>query len=247
MPTTWIADGTMAEKLSAGSNISTDIATLKIYMYLCMFAQPVQHKIQTSVPDFLSFGVSKIITKEEVSLTAECTYDQLTEGCGLSRVLVSRGIKKLALLRLMKVAGSTRKKKYLMNGDVGKGWCKLPKRRLVGLDKKVKPFRALKNRYQHELEALKLFMYLISIRPNDKKYTDVSKEKITEATNISLYDIDGAVKLLQALGLLENVMNRGYVKGYDSTHGEKYKLARYFVIGSDFFTLPRHYKTLPSD
>lgn len=248
MPTKWIASGRMAKHFSAESNISTDIAALKIYMYLCLFAQPIKHQFKTPALDFMLFGNEpKVKISEEIFLTAECTYDQLTEGCGLSRALVSRGIKKLVSLRLMKVAGTTRKKKYLMDGELSKSWCKLPKRRLVELDRKIKPFRTLKNRYKHEVEALKLFMYIISIRPNDKKYTDVSKEKITEATNISVYEIDSAVKLLQAIGLLEKVINRGYVKGYEYHHGEKYKLARYFVISSDFFTPPLHYKTRAAD
>jgi hypothetical protein len=242
MPTKWIFDGVMAKKFSAEANISTDIAALKIYMYLCLFAQPIKHEFKTLLPDFLSFdNQPKMKVSEEVFLTAECTYDQLTEGCGLSRALVSRGIKKLVLLKLMKKAGTTRKKLYLMDGEVAKGWCKLPKRKLVELDRKIKPFRALKNRYRHEAEALKLFMYIISVRSNENKYTDVSKEKINEATHINVYEIDGAVKLLQAIGLLEKVENRGYVKGYEYHHGEKYKLARYFVISSDLFTLPRYY------
>lgn len=241
MPSLWIIDGAMAKNFSVEKYISTDIASLKIYMYLCLFAQPIKHSKIIKVPDSQSTdGEDKIQKIEEVVLTSECTYDQISEGCGLSRLLVSRGLKKLISTGLILNSGGTRKKRYQIKGEVNRNWCKLPKRNVVGLDKKIAPFRALKNRYKHELEALKLFLYLISIRPNSEKYTDVSKEKIITATNIDLYDIDSAVKLLLGIGMLEEVKNRGYTKGFNFTNGEKYKLARYFVISSDILALPRY-------
>jgi hypothetical protein len=241
MPSKWISDGSMAKNFSVEKNISTDIASLKIYMYLCLFAQPIKHSKITKVPGYLSpDGEDKVQKIEEVVLTSECTYDQISDGCGLSRLLVSRGLKKLISTGLILNSGGTRKKIYQIKGEVNRNWCKLPKRKLVALDRKIGPFRALKNRYQHELEALKLFLYLISIRPNSEKYTDVSKEKIIVATSIDLYDIDSAVKLLLGIGMLENVKSRGYTKGFDSSHAEKYKLARYFVISSGMLALPRY-------
>ena len=166
------------------------------------------------------------------------TYDQLTEGCGLSRLLVSRGLQKLKALNLINKEGTTRKITYVIQGGLYSGWCKLPKRHLVKLEHKISSFCALKNRYKHERDALKIFMYLLTVRTNRHEYVDVSRGKISNRTGVDLYDINKSLAFLTGIGLLDEVENKGYINN-SPDFSDKYKLHRYFVVNSGALNLPK--------
>ena len=239
MPSTWITSGKILESsFSSNSGVSTDIAALKLYMYLCMFSSPVTRK-KTDEIDFLSHPSQHKQYEREITLAEAClTYDQLTEGCGLSRLLVSRGLKKLKASSLISKEGTIRKITYVIQGGLDSGWCKLPKRPLVKLEHKVSSFCALKNRYKHERDALKIFMYLLTVRKNSYEYVDVSRGKISKTTGVDLHDIDKSIAFLTGIGLLDEIVSKGYIKGC-SDFLDKNKLHRYFVVNSGALNLPK--------
>lgn len=238
MPSRWITSGMLRDNFSSNSNTSTDIAALKLYMYLCMFSRPVIRR-KTPLLAMLQPDKPYWHQKDEITLSeANITYDELTIGCGLSRLLVSRGMKKLIDLKLVSKEGTTRKINYVIQGSLDTGWCKLPKRQLVKIEHQISSFHAIKNRYQHERDAIKVFMYLLTIRTNRFQHVDVSRGKISISTGVDLYHIEESLAFLQGIGLLEQVKSKGYIKNAPD-QVDKFRLHRYFVIGSGALNLPK--------
>ena len=231
MPSTWVSSGCLSQHFSSRREVSTDIAALKIFLYLCLFSQPVKRKKQFSIAVWLPERVvqnnTAIITQAEASIT----YDAISSGCALSRKLVSQGLKKLVEMRLILREGTTRKVTYVIQGSLDSGWAKLPKRGLIKLNQEVDAFQSIKNRYAYERDAIKLFIYLLTVRTNRYHHIDVSRGKISKATGIELLKIDECLSYLSGLGLLERVEYQGYTTG-SSFSSEEHKLHRYYVIGS---------------
>ncbi|EKF9156897.1 hypothetical protein [Vibrio cholerae] len=75
----------------------------------------------------------------------------------------------------------------------------------------IKPFYQLHNRYQIELDALRLYLYLLSIRDNDEPYTKVSLAKVIEKTGIQLHEVPNAAALLHTIGLLSHSETTGFL------------------------------------
>ncbi|MEO3683055.1 hypothetical protein ABHN84_12230 [Shewanella vesiculosa] len=231
MPSEWIAKGLLATNLSSSKNVSTDIAALKVYICLCLFSTVVkrEHILVSFNPPFTT-KTSSYIDQIESCMT----YDQLCESAVLSRVLVSRGLNKLEELELIKKEGTTRKKRYVIVGNVSRRWCKLPRKALIKSDNIVSCFTSFTQRYEQERAALKLFLYFLSVRTNSKRYVDVSRGIMSKKTGINLMDLDGCLGFLRSLGLLEDVKSKGYLK-LPSTAGstsEQDRLHRYWVVGN---------------
>lgn len=188
LPTAWIARGDLTN-FCAGQ-ASMDIAALKIFIYLAHRAEVVIEQND--------------LTKFRKRLEARATWSDLAEGAGLSRELVSRGLKKLIGRGLIEQVGTTRKKVYVFRQDVTSGWCKLPHAGLVGNQSSFPYLKAIKNRHDYERDALKLYLYLLSIRPNESDYSDVTDDKISKKTGIALDRILSATNTLNALGLLDS-------------------------------------------
>lgn len=231
MPSTWVSAGALRLNFSSKRDVSIDIAALKIFLYLCLFSQPIKRKKPVLVfewlPEKIRKNNTKIITQAEVSIT----YDAISAGCSLSRKMVSEGLKKLISQRLIIKEGTTRKIRYVIQGSLDSGWAKLPKRGLIKQNQEVEPFQSIKNRYSYERDAIKLFIYLLTVRTNRYHHIDVSRGKISHATGIELLKIDECLGYLSGLGLIERVEAQGYTtRGAYST--EENKLDRYYVIGS---------------
>jgi len=74
----------------------------------------------------------------------------------------------------------------------------------VGNQSSFPYLKAIKNRHDYERDALKLYLYLLSIRPNESDYSDVTDDKISQKTGIALDRILSATNTLNALGLLDS-------------------------------------------
>ncbi|MBY6188455.1 hypothetical protein KUV89_17705 [Marinobacter hydrocarbonoclasticus] len=225
MPTTRLKDGKLASLFSANNNIATNIAALKVYICLCLFSEVEKVEI---IVDKNLFGISLPI--EKLRLTTSLTYEQLCERCSLSRALVSAALKKLSKMELILIGGTTRKKKYIINAEVRVGWCKLPKKALLGEGRKITAFQCFSNRSRRELDALKLFIYLLSIRPNDSEFIEVTKGIISERTGISLRNVDQAVNFLQSAELLDLVEVAGTSYKNSNFHSDAGIVKRFFII-----------------
>lgn len=216
MPSKWISEGKMREHFTSGNQISDDIAALKIFIVLCFFAKQVNRSNNSSINDVFE---------------AKATYDQLTEMCSLSRALVCRGLKKLDKAGVLKSTG-VRSKIYTFEGGAFQGWCKLPKRAIVKNEERIPAMAAFHNRYSHERNALKLFLYILTSRSNSKRYVDLSRGTIAKQTGIPLDEIDGALGFLRSISLVSKVEDRGFLASAIRREHE-YRLHRYWVAGSE--------------
>jgi len=244
MPSKWISNKVLADRFSS-NNISTEIAALKLYIGLCLFSNVVTRtKIRVTV-DNRYFDVDQTPRFDYPDLVKQAestlTYDQLGDSCSLSRSLIKRGLDKLKQESLIRKEGTTRKKVYVLEGGIARGWCKLPKKELLKKDIEISAFKAFTQRYEHERDALKIFLYILSIRSNSKRFVDVSRGKISEVTGVKLGDIYGALGFLRSIGLLDDVKSRGHLKSAVDTCSfcESTRLHRYWVSGCASLNLRR--------
>ncbi|MEZ8389408.1 hypothetical protein [Vibrio sp. 10N.222.51.C5] len=216
MPSNWISEGALRESFSGGRSVSDDIAALKLFIVLCLLAKQVNRSSGNAVHDILE---------------VKATYDQLTAMCSLSRSLVSRGLKKLHLVGLLSSSG-VRTKTYTFNQGVYRGWCKLPKRALVRNEEEIPAMEAFLNRYSHERDALKCFLYILASRSNSKTYVVLSRGAIAKKTGVSLDSIDGAIGFLQSTSLISKVEDKGFLAN-SIRRDLSDRLHKYWVIGSN--------------
>lgn len=158
---------------------SKDIAAMKLYILFAI-------KIRTHG------------TGAWVSLT----YDELTEMAGLSRTLVSTGIQRLLSLKLILVKGDKKKTYSLKEHPTCESWTKIPVGVLLDLDGNITAFKSFRNRYDYELNALILYLYLLYIRHNYKSCSIVTNATIHERTGMTFGQINTAVGFMKSCGLL---------------------------------------------
>lgn len=158
------------------------------------------------------------------------TYNRLSEMTGISRELIREGITILESLEMISVEKVGRNNIYkLINKRTKGGWCKIPVKPLMTEDGKViSPFKELRLRRKIELHAIKIFLYLASVRDNHTEFSVASYETIRKAIGASDKDISRALTLLSIIGLLARVSsekaednkvnqpNRYYLIGYKS-------------------------------
>jgi hypothetical protein len=158
------------------------------------------------------------------------TYNRLSEMTGISRELIREGITILESLEMISVEKVGRNNIYkLINKRMKGGWCKIPVKPLMTEDGKViSPFKELRLRRKIELHAIKIFLYLASVRDNHTEFSVASYETIRKAIGASDKDISRALTLLSIIGLLARVSsekaednkvnqpNRYYLIGYKS-------------------------------
>ena len=245
MPTTWVTEGVMKDQFSSLKFISADISALKIYMYLCLYSIPVTVRMNGNL-DAKFYPITARLSDCITSAESKVTYDDIGNACSLSRKLISDGLKRLYSIGMVQKKGSTRKVIYAIQGSLNSGWAKLPKRELIKLNCQIEAFHSIKNRYSHERDGLKVYIYLLAIRTNKFQNVDVSKLKIMQATGVDVYSIDKAVSYLIGIGLLSEVIYQGYKKG-SRHYDEKSKLYRYFVMGSSALNLPSTYKNIKEE
>lgn len=226
MPSTWCTNGKLRALTWGRDNIATSIGALKIYILFCL--QSSKQKLN---------GQEKII--------ADLSYDEIGEGTGLSRAVTARAIRKLQDHELIVCMGNSRQRKYeVVKTKPHGGWCKLPCKPIFGEGLKIKSFYQLHNRYQVELDALRLYVYLLSIRDNDEHYTKVSISKINEKTGIKVHEIPNAAALLQTIGLLSKSEARGYLFKSDNFEKESELYLFFFSYGEYLLRKPMQLKDI---
>ncbi|MDV5032929.1 helix-turn-helix domain-containing protein, partial [Escherichia coli] len=126
------------------------------------------------------------------------TYNRLSEMTGISRELIREGITILESLEMISVEKVGRNNIYkLINKRMKGGWCKIPVKPLMTEDGKViSPFKELRLRRKIELHAIKIFLYLASVRDNHTEFSVASYETIRKAIGASDKDISRALTLL---------------------------------------------------
>lgn len=190
------------------NNISGGVAALKVYIIICLFSNH----------------------NEDGDYCASLTYDQISKLASISRALVRKGLLLLSDLELISSKGKKKINYHLVGVNrVGKVytsahfnsrmgfWAKLPSIGLIDESGRIPAFEAMTNRSYLELNALRVFVYLLYIRSNGDVCISVSLAKISNKLGLPIPDILSSIGFLQSTGLLYKVNFFGNsAKGYDS-------------------------------
>lgn len=155
---------------------------------------------------------------------AELTYDELEQATGLSRSLIRQGIQRLEASQLVTAIGSQQKRAYILRWNTGY-WFKLPCRAMVNQNG-IPAFKTFTLRSKHELNALKIYLYLASIRDGLNLYSEASYEAINKKTNIPERDIRKALNILTTSGIMARI-NRESDRSASSWGPNQYFLTGY--------------------
>jgi len=173
-----------------------------------------------------------IIQQARNSGKAKISYNSLCDITSLSRAKVASGIEVLEIKKLLIIDRTGKTNIYNVVGYGDKeGWGKLPAKNMYDtkLDY-VKPFQEFNLRKRVELDALKLFLVLISFRDEKKNHATISYEKISLYTGISESKIRSAISLLvshdmihvQKYGDAENLGKRANFYRIIGVHNNKH-------------------------
>lgn len=203
---TWKRDG--------DGSAARDAAALMIFIVLLFIRTE-----RSTVRDLLGMETTLL---EQV---ADISYDGLEEATGLSRSLIRQGLARLEALRLVRPEGSAQKRLYVLPQAPGR-WFKLPCRAVMNREG-IAAFKTFNLRSKHELNALKLYLYLADIRDRDKAHSEASYETIFKRLDIPERDIRRAINILTTSGLLAKVQresdretsswgpNKYFLKGHE--------------------------------
>ncbi|WP_406549419.1 hypothetical protein ACETRY_16325 [Cronobacter malonaticus] len=178
------------------NQVSQGISALKIFMLICLKSEIDENGIYS----------------------ANLTYDQISQICSLSRKLVSDGLRFLKATGAIEVSGDRKKKYILLNCERNDGvrrvarfsstnghLCKLPFKGIVDEKNRITAFEAMTNRSVHELNALRLFLYLLMVRSRGFSHSFVTLKKIKTRLSINYQEVMIAIGYLQSLGLVVKV------------------------------------------
>lgn len=177
-------------------NPSAWIAALKIYLCIVM----------------------KSDVDENGNYCAMLTYPHLQKMTGMSRQLICNGLDKLRSYKVISDDG-VRKKKYsllvckkgstrtdpLLKGFSGLSdgaWCKAPIKGLIDDDGIVPSFIAMTNRSVNDLHALRLFIYLLSIRRHGEVFIVVKEDTLMKRLNLKRMQLILALSHMSSLGFI---------------------------------------------
>lgn len=178
------------------NKVSQGIAALKIFMLITLKSEVDENGI----------------------LSAGITYDQFSQHCSLSRKLISEGLRYLEDEGVIRVKGEKKKRYILINCKriddsmttsdfkASNGhWCKLPYKGLVDENNRITAFESMTNRSIHELNALRIFLYLLMVRSREHLYSSVTIRTIYRRLSISYQEVMIAIGYMQSLGLIVKV------------------------------------------
>lgn len=180
MPSKWIQKGGLA-KFTGHCDIADKISAIKLFIIFCI----------------------KMEHGKDGRFTCSLTYEQLTDLASLSRSSIRKGIVFLESQGIIYSEG-VKSKRYIVNNVGVGGWCKLPMKPLMINCDEIEPFKILFNRYEHELNSLKLYLYLLSVRDNESFFSEVTVGTINIRTGIPVRGVRRAFSFLQTLGLLDS-------------------------------------------
>ena len=180
-PTNWIRYDDFLRQFSV-RDLGGSIAALKIYMVISLNAN------YKPTPDLKIAG------------SAQLSYTDFENLLQISRATVAKGIAKLKKIGLIDVDYSTRPAIYSLPHylDDSQGWGKLPKRYLFGTERHgtVEKIAAFSMRHRAHLNALRIYLLLISFSRGTPLSANLSYDKITEYTGMSREHIHPALSVL---------------------------------------------------
>jgi hypothetical protein len=174
-----------------------------------------------SADEVIEHGVWDMPLKK---LVATASYDQLMSATGgRSRSLISDALPRLERLGLITREGSNQKRRYVLKVEAR--WFKLPCQAIVqhGV---VVPFKNFTLRSRHELNALKLYLYLAARRDNVKVFSLASYENISSNTGVPERYIPKALNILAVTNLLHDVKQER-----DASRDQGYGPNHYYLTG----------------
>lgn len=190
MPSYWVRDKDnlpLPDLKWIGAKKADQIAALMIYIIL------VQHANDSVTKD-----------KKEIGLCS-LTYTDIGDISGLSRAKISGGIKVLVNLQVISEISEGRNNIYkITNYGANSGWAKLPARGLYDKNiEKINAFHQFHLRTKNELNAIKIYLLIVSLRNNSINYAQVGYSKISEYTGIHRNEIKTAISLLINIDLIQ--------------------------------------------
>lgn len=173
MPSRWVRQGGL--KQFRAKSAGTNAAALKLYMTVAMFAN------FKASPDIVVPGFARL------------SFSNLEDLCNISRQYVGCGLKVLASHELVDIHKTGNANGYFLTGYDDIGWAKLPRSYLL---EKTSRFAGLPIRGVLHLEALKLYLALVTFRDNNAQTVWLSYDKIEEYTGIPRRRIRRSIDVL---------------------------------------------------
>lgn len=199
-PNWWVTkDSLLKSKFRASAEVGVSIAALKCLLLLS-------------------------VTIDFHSRSCRITYDEFERGTGLSRPMVSKGLKYLVELGILLSDGKYRPL-YRLKKDPKKrssAWSKVPI-----LIRSVLP--SFPNRGVASLHALKLYLQLLSDRNNKSPHIQMSYDRIEQKVGIQRRNIKKCISLLVNSDLV--YVNREYLN--DGYSANKYQIRGILTVESE--------------
>lgn len=201
IPSGWILDNSLLPSIigRADSNGSVGVKIGALMTYIAIAMTAVEEE---------SFAIGS----SRIHLRSVSTYDELQRLTGLSRPLLSKSLLILEQLLLVSREASGRGTCYTITGFKREGgWCKIPVQALIektGSGPRIQAFTHFTKRGLVELYALKLFLYLLATRNNERSLSNVSFESISNRTGIPRKAIRKTGSFLLNVGLLSEIQKR---------------------------------------
>ncbi|GFE82493.1 hypothetical protein GCM10011487_44930 [Steroidobacter agaridevorans] len=181
LPSRWIHERKLCAFSPAGNRLAggrgasgTAAAALKLQMALAMFA---------------SF---RALPSDDTAGYARLSFSDLEELCDISRRSVARGLAVLEQHGLITTHAIGNANRYLLSQFELAGWAKLPRAHLLAENR----FRGLGLRGATSLNALKLYLALVTFRPNPVRHVLLSYDRIEHYTGIPRPRIRHAIDVL---------------------------------------------------
>lgn len=154
--------------------------------------------------------------------SASISYTQFCRMTGASRLLVANGLRRLVAERLVTVDESCKVHSYVLAGYDGDRWAKVPRGYLCVGDGSTR-LAELSLRYPATLDAMKIYLLLLSLRSRETGMTQVGHSAIEKYTGITAKDISPAISVLVVHRLVGVARN-------DPRTGHAQNIANHYII-----------------
>jgi hypothetical protein len=171
LPSRWVREGALHAFQARGPR--GDTAALKLYMALALFAH---------------FKPTEAAAAGSVRLT----FSELEQLCDISRRSIAQGLRRLEWHGRIHTHRIGHAQRYVLADYEETGWAKLPRAHLL-TDRR---FHSFGIRGELHLDALKLYLALLTFRANDASQVLLSYDKIEHYTGIARRHIRRAIDVL---------------------------------------------------
>jgi hypothetical protein len=172
MPSRWIRDGALRAFHAEGA--TGDAAALKLYLALAMGAN------------------FKPSPSAAVAGTARLSFCDLETLCEISRRSIARGLRCLETHARIQTHRAGKSHHYVLCDYDETGWAKLPRGHLLA----HRRFQAVGIRGTHYLNALKLYLALVTFRANSSAQVLLSYDRMEHYTGVPRPQIRRALDVL---------------------------------------------------